>query len=169
VRPVKRHRLLASKLAVAYVLAVLATLLVSLSGLAFGTVFFGWHQVVTPLGNFATGASLARLGAATAYVAWSMVGVVCLAFFLSTTTDAVIGPVGGAVCLTVVFEILDQITALGAVRYGLPTHCWQAWTGLFAQPIQTAEMWRGVLLQIPYAIVPGVAAWRWFARKDVLS
>jgi ABC-2 type transport system permease protein len=169
VRPVARPRLLASKLAVAYLLSIIATLLVSVSGLAFGTAFFGWRAVTTPLGSFGIAPSLGRLGLATLYVAWSMSGMAGLAFFLSTTTDAVIGPVGGTVCLAVVSEILDQITALGSVRYGLPTHYWQAWTGLFSQPVQTADMWRGVLLQVPYVALLGLAAWRWFARKDILS
>lgn len=169
VRPVTRSRLLGTKVLVAYLLSIMATVLVSVSGLAFGTAFFGWHAVTTPLGSFAIGPSLGRLVIATLYVAWSMSGMVALAFLLSTTTDAVIGPVGGTVCLAVVSEILDNISALRAVRYGLPTHYWQAWTGLFSQPVQTAEMWRGVALQVPYVAVFGLVAWRWFSRKDILS
>jgi ABC-2 type transport system permease protein len=168
-RPVARHRLLASKLGVAYLLSVVAAFLVTASGLAIGTLLFGWHPLSAPLGSFAPSAAIGRLVMATAYVSWSMVGVVCLAFFLSTTTDSVIGPVGGAVCLTVVSEILDGITALGSVRSMLPTHYWASWTGLFAQPVQTGDIVRGVLLQVPYAVAFALAAWRWFAGKDVLS
>ena len=168
-RPVSRGRLLAWKLGVTVLLSIAATAVVSLSGLGFGTAFFGWHPITTPLGSFAIGAALGKLAVGTAYVAWSMMGVVAIAFFISTTTDAVIGPVGGAVCLAVVSEILDQINALGNFRLWLPTHYWQAWTGLFASPVEGHDMWRGVWLQIPYILIATIAAWRWFQHKDIVS
>jgi len=150
VRPVKRGKLLASKFLVAILLAVSATILVSASGLAIGSTLFGWRGLSTPLGSFTAWAATGKLAIATAYVAWSMLGVVAIAFFISTTTDAVIGPVGGAVCLAVVSEILDQISALGQVRHWLPTHYWPSWTGLFSKPIDTHDMVSGVLLQVRF-------------------
>jgi len=169
IRPVSRGRLLAWKLGVTVLLAGVATAVVSVSGLGFGTLFFGWHPIATPLGSFAISAALAKLAIGTAYVAWSMMGVAAIAFCISTTTDAVIGPVGGAVCLAVVSEILDQITALGNSRMWLPTHYWQAWTGLFSRPVQSHDMVRGLWLQIPYILVASIAAWRWFQHKDIVS
>ena len=66
-----------------------------------------------------------------------------LAFLLSVSTDAALGAVGGAVLLWILSSILDQITALGALRDFLPTHYSNAWLGLLSTPMQTDDMVRG--------------------------
>ena len=93
-------------------------------GLA-GAVAFGWSSVQTPLaGALGVNTGLARLALGTAYVMATMAVVVALAFWFSTLTDSPLTAVGGAVVLIVVSEILDQVTALGSLRLGLPTHWW---------------------------------------------
>lgn len=181
IRPVSRGRLLTAKLTVGATLVVLATLLIAVVGLVAGTAAFGWHDVYTTstsclaslgLGSGCTitpGTALLRLAASTGYVAWSMAGVACFAFMLSTMTDATFAAVAGGVGLAVLSEIMDAIPAVGSLRYALPTHYWQAWNGLFAQPTVTADMVRGTLLQLAYAAVFAAIAWWWFRRKDVLS
>lgn len=169
-RPVERSRLLAAKLSVGAFLSVLATFLIAGAGLAAGTLAFGWHPVLTPFFvTFSPTDALWRLLLSTAYVAWSMSGIAAFAFMLSTMTDASVGAVAGGAGLAVVSEILDGISTLGAIRYGLPTHYWDAWNGLFNSPVETSELARGLLLQIPYVLVFCGFAWWWFARKDVLS
>jgi ABC-2 type transport system permease protein len=169
-RPVSRFRLLGAKLAVGSLLALAAVALIVFAGLAAGTAAFGWHDVLTPsFAIFPPGHALALLGVSAAYVAWSMSGVAAFAFLLSTMTDTAVGAVAGGVGLGIVSEILNGISALGVVRYGLPTHYWQAWNGLFVVPSRTADMVRGTLLQIPYFIAFVAFAWWWFRRKDVLS
>lgn len=170
VRPVPRARLLAVKLGVAALLSVVAAVVVSAVGLAAGTAAFGWHPVVTPtLGVFSQGAAVGRLALATVYVAWSMAAFATFAFLVSTMTDSAFGAVAAGVGLGVVSQILDNISALNPVSYVFPTHYLNAWDGLFVTPAQTTDMVRGVLLQIPYAVVFCVLAWWWFARKDVVS
>ena len=169
-RPVTRARLLTAKVTVAALLSVLATLVIPVVALAAGVAAFGWHPLVTPFaGTLGELAALWRLFAASGYVAWSMAGVVAFAFMVSTMTDAPFGPVFAGLALAVVSEILDAIPAFGAVRYGLPTHYWHAWDGLFLSPIQGGDMVRGVLIQLPYAAVFLAVAYVWFTRKDVLS
>lgn len=169
-RPVTRGRLLRTKLAVAGVYALAATLLVPLVSLAAGTVAFGWKGVVTPFGaGLPAGEGVAKLAVATGYVAVSMATVAALAFMFSTMTDAPLGAVAGAVVVLVVSQILDAITALGVIRYGLPTHYWLAWLALLNPAGDTAEIGRGLLLAVPYTVGPLAIAWWWFHRKDVLS
>jgi ABC-2 type transport system permease protein len=149
---------------------VIAPVLIVVTGLIAGTIAFGWHPVLTPTFTlFAQGEAVWRLAVSTVYVAWSMAGVAAFAFMLSTLTDSPVGAVAGGVGLAIVSEILDGISALGGIRYGLPSHYWQAWNGLFVRPSQADDMIRGVLLQIPYVLVFSGFAWWWFARKDVLS
>lgn len=170
VRPVARPRLLTAKVLVSSLLALLAVFCAGLFGLIAGVAAFGWHPVVTP--QFAVigqGMAVAKLALSVLYVAWSMAGVIAFAVFLSTLANSPFASVIGGVGFAVVSEILDAIPAFGSVRYGLPTHYWQAWNGLFAFPATSGDMVRGALLQIPYAVVFFAAAYIWFARKDVLS
>jgi ABC-2 type transport system permease protein len=170
VRPVTRSRLLSAKLLVAVVLSVLAVLAVPVFGLASGVAAFGWHPVVTPeFSVIGQGVAIGRLAVSTGYVIWGMASVIAFALFLSTLTSSPFGAVFGAVGFAVVSEILDAIPAFGSVRYGLPTHYWQAWNGLFAYPVTSADMVRGVLVQLPYTAVFLLAAYVHFNRKDVLS
>jgi ABC-2 type transport system permease protein len=98
-----------------------------------------------------------------------MAGVVAFAFMLSTMTDSSFGAVAGGVALGVVSEILDAIPAFDSVRYGFPTHYWQAWNALFVPGTSLADMVRGVLIQLAYAGAFLGIAWWWFGRKDIKS
>jgi len=175
VRPVPRGRLLAGKLAVVTILALTATLLIAITGLAGGVAAFGWHPVVVPtqsllsVTTISAGEAFMRLAVSTVYVAWCMTGILAFAFMLSTMTDAALGAVSGGIGLTVVSEILDAIPPLRTSRNFLITHYWQSWIDLFQEPHQTGEVIRGVLLQVPYIAVFLVVAWWWFRRKDIVS
>jgi ABC-2 type transport system permease protein len=170
VRPVTRNRLLLAKLAVAALLAIIATFLVSVVALAAGTLAFGWHAVSTPaLVPLSPGPALGRFALATLYVAWSQAAYLAFAFMLSTMTDNAFGAVAGGVGLGVVSQILNNIPALDGISFVFPTHYLDRWHALFLQPADTTEMIRGALLQVPYVVVPLAVAWWWFNRKDILS
>jgi ABC-2 type transport system permease protein len=170
VRPVSRNRLLATKLAVSGLLALLATLLVSLVALAIGTALFGWHSLQVPgVATLSAGQALGRLFLATAYVAWSQAAFVSFAFMLSTMTDKALTAVAGGVGLGVISQILNNISGLNGTSYIYPTHYLNTWQHLFFGAPQTGNLIRGVLLQLPYVVVFLGIAWWWFNRKDVLS
>ena len=183
VRPVRRGRLLAGKLFVSSALSFAAVVLVVLASLVAGVIAFGWHPVVSAHVSSSSGlalsgvkvvtfselSALGRIALSMVYVAWSLSSVVAFAFMLSTMTDKAFGAIAGGVGFAVVSQILDAITALGGVRYGLPSHYLQAWNGLFAQPAATADMVRGILVQVPYVLVFSGIAWWWFRRKDIAS
>jgi ABC-2 type transport system permease protein len=169
-RPVSRNRVLTSKLVVAAIMAVVATALISVSGLIAGTVTFGWHPVFTPSGAvFSQTSAVSKLALSTAYVAWCMAGVIALAFMISTMTNAPMGSVAGAVGLAIISQILDAISSLGSLRTLLITHYWHAWEGLFARPVTSSDMVRGLFLQVPYVVVFLAIAWFWFNRRDILT
>lgn len=170
-RPVGRGRLLTAKLIVAAIFALVATALVALSGLVAGVIAFGWHSVTIPFIGLAQSPSqiLGHLGLATLLITWGLAGIIAFAFMLSTMTDSAAGAIFGAVGLYIVSLILGEITSLGAIRYGLPVHYYDSWSDLFVRNTFTDDMWRSVLLQIPYVIVFCGIAWWWFRRKDVTS
>jgi ABC-type transport system involved in multi-copper enzyme maturation permease subunit len=169
-RPIPRARLLRTKLVVASAYAAAAVVLVPLASLAMGAVAFGWSSVQTPLaGALGVNTGLSRLTLGTAYVVATQAVVVALAFWFSTLTDAPLSAVGGAVVLIVVSEILDQVSALGTLRNGLPTHYWLAWLDLLRDPVDTGQMTTGLLELLPWVVVPLLLAFRHFGRKDILS
>jgi ABC-2 type transport system permease protein len=168
--PVPRARLLAVKLVVALAYSALALLLLAGTALAVGTLRYGW----SPLRSLAAaeipaGEGVLRLLAVLGYLGVALLVVAGLAFLLSVSTDAPLGAVGGAVLLWILSSILDQITALGALRSFLPTHYSTAWLGLLSTPMQTDEVVRGAISAISYAtLFWALAFWR-FTRKDVVS
>jgi ABC-2 type transport system permease protein len=170
VRPVSRGRVLVAKLLVACFYAFIATWVIVISGLIAGVIFFGWHPLVTPdFQVFSEGETLWKMSVATLYVAFSMSGVIALAFMISTMTDTSLGAVAGAVGLVIVSEILNAISTLGTVRGFLITHHWHAWEGMFFGRGETSDMLDGILLQIPYVVVFLGLAWWWFHRRDILT
>ena len=184
IRPVARGRLLASKLAVAFALALVATAAIAVSGLVSGTVAFGWDGVVTPFGpTMSVDESLLRLGFAALALTWSLASVITFAFLLSVVTDSPAAAITGGFGLMIVSTILDGLSSLDFLHPGLPTHYWGAWSRLFLQlPPSAAPIFGGSLpdtslrpmaqdaiVQLVYAVAfVGAAAW-WFRRKDILS
>ncbi len=170
VRPVSRSRLLFSKLMVTCVLALIATVVISISGLIAGVIFFGWHPVLTPsFQSFSQSEALWKITVATLYVTWCMSGVIALAFMISTMTDTTLGAVAGAAGVVIVSHIINAIQTVGSARTLLITHYWDAWEGMFGRNETTADMVRGIFLQMPYVIVFLALAWWWFHRRDILS
>jgi ABC-2 type transport system permease protein len=168
--PVPRARLLGVKLVVALGYSLLALLTLVGTALLIGTLRYGWHPLgSTVAAEIPAGEGVLRLLGIIGYLAVILLVVAGLAFLLSVLTDAALGAVGGAVLLWILSGILDQITALGAIRDFLPTHFSDAWLGLLSTPMQTDDMVKGAISAICYAtIFWGLAFYR-FTRKDITS
>src|SRR5687767_11879495 len=87
-RPVSRARLLSSKLLIALVLSLGATMAVVGAGLIAGTLAFGWHDTRILTFSIPATEALSRLLLSGLYVWWTMTAIVAVAFFLSTLTDS---------------------------------------------------------------------------------
>jgi ABC-2 type transport system permease protein len=168
--PVPRPRLLGVKLVVALITALVAMVTLAGTALLVGTLRYGWHPLRSTIAaDIPAGAGVLRLLGILGYLALTLMIVAGLAFLLSTLTDAALGAVGGAVLLWILSSILDQITALGAIRNVLPTHYSDAWQGLLSTPTQTDDLVKGAICAICYATLCwGLAFWR-FTRKDITS
>ena len=117
IRPITRSRLLASKLGVVAALSLLAVLLVLVTSLSEGVIAFGWHPVITlDFTQIAPGTAVARITLSALYVGWSMSGIIAVAFFVSTVTDASIGAVSAGIGLAIVSQIVDAIPPVGRIR-----------------------------------------------------
>ncbi|MCD7445348.1 ABC transporter permease [Streptomyces lincolnensis] len=168
--PVPRARLLWSKLVVGLTLSLAAMVLLPVVALAVGSVAYGWGPLELPTGgSLAAGAAAQRLLITIGYIFISQLITAALAFWLSTRTDAPLGAVGGAVGLTIVGNVLDQVTALGDWRDFLPAHWQYAWLDAVQPQLQWSDMIQGASISITYALVLFALAFRGFARKDVVS
>jgi ABC-2 type transport system permease protein len=168
--PVPRMRLLRQKWFAALVLAVGALLVLVGVALLAGGVVFGFGDIQTPVGvTIAQGDGLVRLAGMLGYLVVHLLVVGTLGFWFSTITDAPLAAVGGAVFTTIVFAILDQVEQLGSIRDYFPTAFDYAWTGLLQTPIDSGDLFRGVVQSLIYTAVFTALAFRHFARRDVTS
>ncbi|MET9868934.1 ABC transporter permease [Streptomyces sp. NPDC006386] len=168
--PVPRARLLWSKLSVGLTLSLAALVLLPVVALAVGTAAYGWGPLQLPTGGtLPTGTAAQRLLIVVAYIMVSQLVTAALAFWLSTRTDAPLGAVGGAVFLTIIGSVLDEVTALGDWRDFLPAHWQYAWLDAVRPQLQWTDMIQGTSLSVTYALVLFALAFRGFARKDIVS
>jgi len=168
--PVPRMRLLRQKWFAALVLAVGSLLALVAVALVAGGVFFGFDDIRTPVGvTIAQGDGLLRLAGMLGYLVVHLLVVGALAFWLSTITDAPLAAVGGAVFTTIVFAVLDQVDQLGSIRDWFPTAFDFAWTDLLQTPVDSNDLFRGVLQSAVYIAVFTLLGFRHFARRDVTS
>jgi ABC-2 type transport system permease protein len=168
--PIPRARLLRQKAIIAGVLSVAALVLLPAVSLLVGSLAYGAGNMVSPTGEslpFWTAADRVLLGAI--YIAVQLSWVAGLALLLSVSTDAPLGAVGGAVMVSIVSRILDQITALEGLRDYLPTHFANAWSALLSNDIDWGDMTRGAFSALTYAAVFTAAALYRLKRKDITS
>ncbi|MEU9223048.1 ABC transporter permease [Streptomyces massasporeus] len=168
--PVPRARLLWSKLAVGLSLSLAAMVLLPVVALLVGTAAYGWGPLELPTGgSLSTGTAAQRILIVVAYIMVSQLVTAALAFWLSTRTDAPLGAVGGAVFLTIIGSVLDEVTALGDWRHFLPAHWQYAWLDAVRPQLEWSDMIQGTSISVTYALVLFALAFRGFARKDVVS
>jgi ABC-2 type transport system permease protein len=168
--PVPRSRLLRQKWLAALVLSVGSLVTVVVVAVIAGGIAFGFGNVVTPVGiALDQGTAFVRLAGMVGYLAIHLLVVGSLAFWLSTVTDAPLAAVGGAVFTTVIFAVLEQVEQLGAVRDWFPTAFNYAWTDLLQTPVDSVDLFRGVVQGLAYSAVFTALAFRHFARRDVTS
>jgi ABC-2 type transport system permease protein len=168
--PVPRARLLRQKWLAALVLSVVSMLLLVGVALVAGGIAYGFGDVQTPVGvALDQGTGLVRLAGMVGFLVVHLLVVGTLAFWLSTITDAPLAAVGGAVFTMFVFAILDQIEQLGSIRDWFPTANEFAWTDLLQTPVDSADLFRGVVQSLVYAAVFTALGFRHFARRDVTS
>jgi ABC-2 type transport system permease protein len=168
--PVPRMRLLRQKWYAALLLSVGALLVLTAVAVLAGGAAFGFEAIRTPVGvTLDQGDGLLRLAGIVGYLAVHLLVVGALAFWFSTITDAPLAAVGGAVFTTIVFAILDQVEQLGSIRDYFPTAFDFAWTDLLQTPVDSSDLFRGVVQSLVYTAVFTALGFRHFARRDVTS
>lgn len=168
--PVPRMRLLRQKFYAALVQSVGALLVLASVAVVAGGIAFGFDDIRTPVGiTLGQGEGMLRLAGMLGFLAVQMLVVGALAFWFSTITDAPLAAVGGAVFTIFVFAILDEVQQLGAIRDWFPMAEAYAWTDLLQTPVDSGDLFRGVVQSLVYAAVFTALGFRHFARRDVTA
>lgn len=168
--PVPRHRLMRQKAITSGLLSFFAVALLPAVALGVGVIFYGAGEAVSPTGDAISfpDAMLALLFTVL-YLAVHLLWVAGLALFLTVSTDAPLGAVGGTVLAAILSSILDQITALEGLRNYLPTHYAFAWSDLISTDVDWSNMAAGAFSAVAYAAFFGLLAARRFRTKDITS
>ncbi len=168
--PVRRARLLTSKLVVGIASTALAAVLLPAWAMLVGGIAYGWAPLTNPVGEDLTWSQLLpRLALAIGYIFVTLLPVASIAFWLGMRSDAPLGAVGGAVLITIVLSILDQIDALDPWRNALPGHYGRSWQDAMSlEPVWT-DLLHGTLWSVAWALLFMILAYRRFRRADILS
>jgi ABC-2 type transport system permease protein len=168
--PIPRHRLMRQKAIASGLLSLLAVTLLPAVALLVGVIFYGAGEAVSPTGDAIDfDQSMVALLFTVLYLAVHLLWVAGLALFLTVSTDAPLGAVGGTVLVAILSSILDQITALEGLRNYLPTHYAFAWSDLISTDIDWSNMAAGAFSAVAYAAFFGLLAARRFRTKDITS
>ena len=168
--PVHRARLLAVKYAAVVVFAIVATLVVSVTGMLMGLMLFGGGDLTLLSGSrIGFGGGLLRVLAATAYLAVCIASLGAVGLFVSSLTEQPIGATIAIVIFSTASFILDTIPQVSWLHPFLITHHWLAFGDLLRQPVAWGNVTAGLYLATAYAVVFWLAAWARFVAKDITS
>lgn len=168
--PSGRTRLLLIKYASILTFALVATLVVAVTGVLIGAVLFGVGPMTMLSGvQISFGAALLRLLLICGYLAAGLAALGAIGLFVSTLTEQPIGATVATVLINVIMFVLDSIGQLDWLHPWLLTHWWTSFTDLLRDPVYTADLGRGLLTAAGYAVVFWLAAWAHFTNKDVTS
>lgn len=170
IAPVQRARLLTSKLVVGVTSTLLATFLLPAWGLLVGGIAYGWDPLTNPIGeNLTWGQFLPRLAIAMGYIFITLLPIAAIAFWLGTRSDAPLAAVGGAVLVSILANVLDQLDALDPYRNAFPGHYGRAWQDALAVTPDWTDMVHGALWSLVWAVLFTMLAYLRFRRSDILS
>lgn len=168
--PVPRNRLLRQKWFAAALLSFGALVTLVVVALVAGGITYGFGPIQTPIGlSLGQGTGLLRLAGMVGYLAVHLLVVGALAFWLSTITDAPLAAVGGGVFTMIVFAVLEQVQQLGDIRNWFPSAYATAWTDLLITPVNSDNLFRGLIQAAVYIAVLTALGFRHFWRRDVTS
>lgn len=169
--PVRRARLLTSKLYVGLSALAIATVMLPGWSLLLGGFVYGLGPFTMPGGGeMGGGLFWGRFALAVLYVFIATLPIAGIAFLVGVRTDTPLAAVGAALMVYIIAGILDSIDALGDWRKALPGHYGRSWLEMLTtSDPDWAAMRHGVLWSLLYFTIFVALGYRVFRRKDILS
>lgn len=168
--PAGRTRLLTVKYASIVIFALVAVLVVALAASGIGVILFGGGNMTLLSGTqIGFGAAVWRLLLSCGYLAAGLAALGAIGLFVSTLTEQPMAGIVTVVLVTIAMGVADSIHQLDWLHPWLLTHWWTSFVDLFRDPIFGADLRRGLLTALGYAVVFWLAAWSRFTGKDITS
>lgn len=169
--PIRRARLLTSKLLVGVSALAIATVLLPLWAFLLGGFAYGTEPFTMPgAGTMAGALFWSRFVLAIGYVFIATLPIAGIAFLVGVRTDTPLAAVGAALMVFIIAGILDSIDAIGDWRKALPGHYGRVWLELLTTTDPDwVSMRHGLLWSLLWFTVFVVLGYRVFRRKDILS
>jgi ABC-2 type transport system permease protein len=149
-----------------YTLVVVLAL--GLVGLVAGTIAWGFHPLTSLSGTEVPAwHGLGLLGLSVSIYALALAGIAAFALFLSTVTRNSAASVVGALMWALLMQILGVLPGTEGFRPYLLATQFDAWHGFLRVPADWAPVVRALWVCTLYIVVPLVASYLVFLRRDV--
>jgi ABC-2 type transport system permease protein len=168
--PVGRTRLLVVKYLALVVTGIFGAVVVAVTGVVFGAVFFGVGPMTTLSGSrIPLADGVWRLALSVLYVSAGLAALAAVGLFVSTLTEQPIAVTVVVMVFTAGSWILDSIPQLAAIHPWLMVDRWLSFADLMRDPPEWGTVVSGLGVDAAYAAVFLLAAWASFTNRDVTS
>ncbi len=168
--PVGRTRLLVVKYLALVVTGIFGAVVVAVTGVVFGALFFGVGPLTTLSGGqIPLADGLWRLALSVLYVSAGLATLAAVGLFVSTLTEQPIAVTVVVMVFTAGSWILDSIPQLAAIHPWLLVDRWLSFADLMRDPPEWGTVVSGLGVDAAYAAVFLLAAWASFTNRDVTS
>jgi ABC-2 type transport system permease protein len=168
--PVGRTRLLVVKYLALVVTGIFGAVVVAVTGVVFGAVFFGVGPMTTLSGSrIPLADGVWRLALSVLYVSAGLAALAAVGLFVSTLTEQPIAVTVVVMVFTAGSWILDSIPQLAAIHPWLLVDRWLSFADLMRDPPEWGTVVSGLGVDAAYAAVFLLAAWASFTNRDVTS
>jgi ABC-2 type transport system permease protein len=163
-----RGEIFAGKLLAAFTYTALAVLILGVVGVAAGIGAYGFNPLVSLSGTrVGPWTGLGLLAASLAVYMLPLLGIAAFGLLLSTWTRNSAASVVGALMYALLMQLLAALPGTEAIRPYLLGTQFEAWHGFLRTPTDWAPVIRAAWLCAIYLVVPAVAAYLVFLRRDV--
>jgi ABC-2 type transport system permease protein len=168
--PVGRTRLLVVKYLALVVTGIFGAVVVAVTGVVFGAVFFGVGPMTTLSGSrIPLADGVWRLALSVLYVSAGLAALAAVGLFVSTLTEQPIAVTVVVMVFTAGSWIVDSIPQLAAIHPWLLVDRWLSFADLMRDPPEWGTVVSGLGVDAAYAAVFLLAAWASFTNRDVTS
>ena len=169
-RSATRSQILAGKTLAAftYTLALIAAL--GVAGLIGGVIAWGFHPIVDLSGaTLSAPHALALLVAALAVFGAPLIATAAFGILLSVATRNSAAAIVGTLVYSLAQEAIGGLVHVHWIQTYILSAQFDAWHGLFTTPVDWTPITRGLWVSVLFVIVPLVAAFWLFLRRDVAN
>jgi ABC-2 type transport system permease protein len=168
-RSTSRSALFGAKVLAAFSYALAALIVMGLTATIAGGLASGFNSLTTFTGVISGQRAAVLVAGSFAVYAMPILAVAAIGLLLSTTAKNSAGAVVGTLLISLIMQLTRIIPGLDGDRVQslLLTQQFDAWQGLFREPIDWSPITHSAVVSAVYAAVALVVAWLYFLRRDV--